>query len=92
MEIGTQNHEGIPAVSEAIHFIARLGEGETLKEQLISGYHAIEVYENMLAEKIRDGLAEIPGIKLYQSNKKKTPTIAELVSLLTTRLKKSSVS
>ena len=76
LEIGTQNHEGIPAVSEAIHFIARLGEGETLKEQLISGYHAIEVYENMLAEKIRDGLAEIPGIKLYQSNKKKTPTIA----------------
>lgn len=76
LEIGTQNHEGIPAVSEAIHFIASFGEGKSLKEQLISGYQAIEVYENMLAERIRNGLAEISGIRLYQSEQEKTPTVA----------------
>lgn len=76
LEMGTQNHEGIPAVSAAINFIASLGNGESLKEQLKSGYQAIEVYENYLAEKIRAGLAEIDGLTIYQSVQAKTPTIA----------------
>ena len=76
LEMGTQNHEGIPAVSAAIAFIASLGSGDSLKEQLKSGYHAIEVYENQLAEAIRAGLAEIDGLTLYQSSQAKTPTIA----------------
>ena len=37
LELGTQNHEGIPAVSAAIRFIADLGTGTTLKEQIVSG-------------------------------------------------------
>lgn len=76
LEMGTQNHEGIPAVSAAINFIASLGDGVGLKEQLKNGYQAIEVYENYLAEKIRAGLAEIDGLTIYQSAQAKTPTIA----------------
>ncbi|MCL2727426.1 MAG: cysteine desulfurase-like protein [Bacteroidales bacterium] len=78
LEIGTQNHEGIPAVSEAIRFIAQLGSGDTLKEQIISGYKAIEEYENELAETIRTEMRKIKGITLYQAgdNVPKTPTIA----------------
>ena len=78
MEIGTQNHEGIGAVSAAIAFIASLGTGDSLKERIISGYAAIEDYENRLAEVVRRGLGEIAGITLYQADDSvpKTPTIA----------------
>lgn len=78
LETGTQNHEGIPTISAAIRFIAGLGKGNTLKEQIISGYHAIEEYENHLAGIIRWGLQKIDGITLYQAgdNVAKTPTIA----------------
>jgi len=78
LEIGTQNHEGIPSVSAAIHFIASLGSGSSLKEQLISGYEMIEDYENSLANVIRSEMAEIDGITLYQADDSvpKTPTIA----------------
>jgi len=78
LEIGTQNHEGIPSVSAAINFIAELGEGETLSEQIISGYKALEEHENALADYMREGLSEIEGITLYQADDsvEKTPTIA----------------
>jgi cysteine desulfurase family protein (TIGR01976 family) len=78
LEIGTQNHEGIPAISAAVQFIASLGKGATLKERIISGYKAIEEYENSLAEYIRREMRKIKGITLYQAgdNVPKTPTIA----------------
>jgi len=78
LEIGTQNHEGIPAVSASIRFIAGLGRGDTLKEQIISGYKAMEEYENGLAETIRREMRGISGITLYQAGDSvpKTPTIA----------------
>lgn len=85
LEIGTQNHEGIPSVSCAIHFIASLGTGETLKEQVISGYKAIEAHENRLAEMIRSELSKMDKVTLYQagSSVPKTPTIAFRVEGIT---------
>ncbi|MCL1973319.1 MAG: cysteine desulfurase-like protein [Bacteroidetes bacterium] len=87
LEIGTQNHEGIPAVSAAIQFIAGLGMGNTLIEQLKSGYKAIEEYENSLAETIRRAMSKINGIKLYQAGDSvpKTPTIAFCAEGITPR-------
>jgi len=87
LEIGTQNHEGIPAISAAIEFIASLGEGDTLHERIVSGYAAIEAHENALAEVIRAELAAIKGITLYQSppNVPKTPTIAFRAAGITPR-------
>lgn len=78
LEMGTQNHEGIPSISSAIEFIASLGTGGTLDEKIKSGYKAIEVHENLLADKIRDELAKISCITLYQADSSvpKTPTIA----------------
>jgi cysteine desulfurase family protein (TIGR01976 family) len=78
LEIGTQNHEGIPAVSAAVRFIAGLGSGATLKEQIISGYKAMEEHENAIAELIRREMRKINGITLYQAGDDvpKTPTIA----------------
>jgi cysteine desulfurase family protein (TIGR01976 family) len=78
LETGTQNHEGIAGITPAIEFIASLGEGETRREQIISGLEQIEAYENELANKMRTGLAKIDKITLYQANASvpKTPTIA----------------
>lgn len=78
LELGTQNHEGIPAISAAVQFIASFGSGSTLKEQIISGYRVIEDYETTLAEMMRNEMKKISGITLYQAgdNVRKTPTIA----------------
>lgn len=78
LEMGTQNHEGIPTVSSAIQFIASLGHGETVQEQIKSGYHAIEVYENHLADLLRSEFSKIDEVTLYQADASvpKTPTIA----------------
>jgi len=78
LEIGTQNHEGIGSVSAAVQFIAELGRGDNQKEQLISGYRAIQEHENAIADYIRKEMAAIEGITLYQADEsiKKTPTIA----------------
>jgi selenocysteine lyase/cysteine desulfurase len=78
LEIGTQNHEGIPSVSAAIRFVADIGSGATLKERIISGYAILEEYENYLADYMRAQLANIDGITMYSADSSvpKTPTIA----------------
>ncbi|MCL2382274.1 MAG: cysteine desulfurase-like protein [Treponema sp.] len=78
MEIGTQNHEGIPSVSAAIQFIAGLGTGQCLKDQISSGYKIVEAHENSLAGHIRAEMKTIDGITLYEAggDVPKTPTIA----------------
>ncbi len=78
LETGTQNHEGIAGVKGAIDFIASLGEGTTARERLLSGMRAIEDYEADLAERFREALREIPGVKLYAApdGVRKTPTLA----------------
>jgi len=77
-ETGTQNHEGIPSVSAAIEFVAELGVGESFKEQIISGYRALEEYENEIAGYIRTEMRKIKGITIYEADDSvpKTPTIA----------------
>ncbi len=78
LESGTQNHEGIAGIKPAIEFVSSLGQGETLRERIVSAFARIEEYENRLAERIRVALAEMPHVRLYQApaGVKKTPTIA----------------
>lgn len=78
LETGTQNHEGIAGIPPAIQFIASLGKGDTLREQLQSGFDAIEAHENSLADKMRQALLAMKGVTLYQADVDvpKTPTIA----------------
>lgn len=78
LETGTQNHEGIAGITPAIQFVASLGKGDTLREQLRTGFEAIEEHENSLADKMREALLEMDGVTLYQADPEipKTPTIA----------------
>jgi cysteine desulfurase family protein (TIGR01976 family) len=76
LETGTQNHEGLGGVLAAVEFIAGLGEGETRKERLQSGYRAIEAWENALAESIRERVRDLPKITLFDpGTERKTPTL-----------------
>ncbi len=78
LETGTQNHEGIAGIRPAIEFFASLGEGQTRREKILSGYHKIEMYENRLAARLREGLGALENVTLWQAadDVPKTPTIA----------------
>ena len=76
LETGTQNHEGLGGVLAAVEFIASLGEGETRRERLRSGYWAIEAWENALAESMRERIGELPGVTLFDpGTERRTPTL-----------------
>lgn len=77
-ETGTLNHECIAGIPACVDFIAGLGEGASRRERLLSGYARIEEHELRIVEKIRAGLAGLPGLRLYQAPPEvpKTPTVA----------------
>ena len=78
LETGTQNHEGIAGIRPAIEFFAGFGEGETRRERILSGIERIEAHENKLANRLREGLAAIDKVTVWQAppDVPKTPTIA----------------
>src|SRR5690606_17263666 len=70
--------EGIAGIRPAIEFFESFGEGETRRQRIESGLEKIEAYENSLASRLREGLAAIEGVTLFEAgpNVSKTPTIA----------------
>lgn len=78
LETGAINFEGLVGLTEAIKFIASLGEGNLLREQLTSAYEKIMHYENYLADRLRTGLEKLEGVTLFQADTSttRTPTFA----------------
>lgn len=78
LETGTQNHEALAGVAEAVEFVASLGGGETLRERVVDGMEAIEAHEAGSSGQIRESLASMPEVTLYAAPEgvRKTPTIA----------------
>ena len=78
LETGTQNHEAIASIEALVDFIASLGTGISRREKIINAYKEIEEHENTLAQKLRNELAIIPEVTLYQApdDVAKTPTVA----------------
>ena len=77
LETGTQNHEGIAGIMGAIQFIEELGYGETRRERLLTGMHAIDDYENELAAEVESFLRSLPELTLYRAaSGRRTPTFA----------------
>ena len=66
-ELGSQNHEAIAGLSASLDFVASLGDGETLRERLVSSMRAIEAYEAGLANSLQAGLASLPGVTLFRA-------------------------
>ncbi len=79
IETGTLNHAAIAGVSAAVEFIASLGNGNSLREKLISAYHKISTHEFILASKLYAGLKQISGVTMIGqdfSSNSRTPTLS----------------
>jgi cysteine desulfurase family protein (TIGR01976 family) len=66
-ETGTQNHEGIAGTLAAVEYIASLaGPAKSdRRSRILAGIQAIEKYEQVLIEKLVQGLQQIRGLKIY---------------------------
>lgn len=77
LEMGTQNHEHIAGALETLRFLADIGRRhETshghlagsavgMRRDLLTAIHAMHEYEQVLCERLLDGLAGIPGIRIW---------------------------
>jgi cysteine desulfurase family protein (TIGR01976 family) len=68
IETGTLNHAAIAGVTSAVEFIASLGTGPTLKEQLKGAYEVLGEHERKLAVRLFDGVNSIKGAKVIGQN------------------------
>ena len=87
LETGTQNHEGIAGLIGALGFIADLGAGLTLRDQLESAMMHLEQHETSMAQWIRQEISSIQGVHMYAAGDsvRKTPTIAFTVDGMSAR-------
>ncbi|MFD2176904.1 cysteine desulfurase-like protein [Veronia pacifica] len=63
-ETGTLNFEAISAFVQAVRYLASLGTGDDLREQLVSAYGQIHSYEHELSQYFLTKLKTCPGIQL----------------------------
>lgn len=77
-ETGTLNFEALSAFSQAVDYLASLGEGTTLRAQLESAYENIHQYERVLTDYFLAKLQTLSGVTLYgmQEADNRTATFA----------------
>jgi cysteine desulfurase family protein (TIGR01976 family) len=79
IETGTLNHAAIAGVTAAIQFIADMGKGQSLNDQLDTALSIIHHHEHSLAIKLYDGLCKMPELNIIGPNfevAKRAPTIS----------------
>jgi len=78
LETGTQNHEGIIGAAAAVDYLASLGEGSSRRERLVSAYAALHEQGSELFSRMWNGLAAIPGVRMYgrPPGHARTPTVS----------------
>ena len=78
LETGTLNHEGIVGSAAAIRFLASLGEGGELREQLQSAYRGLHERAQHQVSRLWHGLADIPAVRCYGPDpaRPRTPTVS----------------
>ncbi len=78
LETGTLNHEGIAGAAAAVEFLASLAPGVTRRERLAGAYEGLHLRGQFLLERLWDGLAGVPGVRLYgpKPGTPRTPTVA----------------
>jgi cysteine desulfurase family protein (TIGR01976 family) len=82
VETGTQNHEGIVGAGAAVDFLASLGGGESRRSRLEAAFAELHGRSSVLTEKLWQGLAALPGVRLYgpEPHLPRTPTIGFTVA------------
>jgi cysteine desulfurase family protein (TIGR01976 family) len=86
VETGTLNHEGIAGAAAAVDFLASVGPGATRRERLAGAVAALHRRGQDLLERLWEGLAGVPGVRLYgpRPGEPRTPTVAFTVARRTT--------
>jgi len=85
-ETGTLNHEGIVGAAAAVEWMASLAPGSApLRERLSVTYDAFHRRGNALLRRMWEGLAAIPGVRLYGPSPEapRTPTVGFTVADVT---------
>lgn len=63
-ETGTLSHEGMAGCIGAVDYLASLGQGSSRRERLVSGWKAMETYEQQIALRLINGLKTFKGLKI----------------------------
>jgi cysteine desulfurase family protein (TIGR01976 family) len=82
IETGTANHAAIAGVRAAIQFMASLGEGAHLREQLQSALHRIGEHERQMVTRLYQGLMDINGVEIIGPTAETTPRAPTLAIVL----------
>ncbi|NND04750.1 MAG: cysteine desulfurase-like protein [Saprospiraceae bacterium] len=65
IETGTLNHAAIAGVEAAIDYLASLGAGDNLRDQIIHALSVSHKHEITLARTLAAALSSIPGLTIY---------------------------
>ncbi|HYG63387.1 MAG TPA: cysteine desulfurase-like protein [Thermoanaerobaculia bacterium] len=79
IETGTLNHAAIAGVKAAIDYIASWGEGQTLRERLVSAMEGIAAWEHSVAAYYHDNVRQIPGVRVWGpdfTSPRRAPTVS----------------
>ena len=77
-ETGTQNHEGMVGAAAAVEYLASLGGGVNLRENLRNVFHETHARNIVLFTRLWNALSVMPRVKLYgpPPDSARTPTLA----------------
>jgi cysteine desulfurase family protein (TIGR01976 family) len=77
-ETGTQNHEGMVGAAAAVEYLASLGGGLNLRENLRHVFHETHSRNLALFTRLWNALRDMPRVKLYgpPPDSARTPTLA----------------
>ena len=82
LETGTQNHEAMAGAAAAVDFLASLAASGSRRERLRATFGALHARGTALVRRLWEGLAEVPGVRLYgpTPGALRTPTVAFAVA------------
>ncbi|HEV7517238.1 MAG TPA: cysteine desulfurase-like protein, partial [Thermoanaerobaculia bacterium] len=86
IETGTLNHAALAGVGAAVEYIASWGEGETLRERVVSAMAGIADYEHEVARYYDEKVRQIPGVTVWGpgfASGLRAPTVSITVDGLT---------
>ena len=79
IETGTLNHAAIAGVEAAVEYIASWGEGDTLRQRVVSAMTAIGAHEHDLASFYWENATRLPGVTGWGpdfSSQRRAPTVS----------------
>ncbi len=87
LETGTLNHEGIAGAAAAVDFLASIapaaqGEAQDRRSRIRRAMTGLHARGDLLVQRLWDGLAEVPGVRLYgpvPGTGPRTPTVSFIV-------------